>query len=187
MQIIVAGKNIDVSEALRARVTEKVGRLEHHFEHVHKAQVVLRVEPYPGRNQVVEVTVFADGVVLRGEEASEDMYASIDRVVDKLDRQISKFRDRFIKRDRLLASRRKRQAVVAAEEALRENPGEIETAPVQISRRKRFEMKPMTPEDAAVQMELLGHAFYMFRKSETLEVNVVYRRADGGYGLIEPG
>ena len=187
MQIIVAGKNIDVSEALRARVIEKVGRLAHHFEQVHKAQVVLRVEPYPGRNQVVEVTVFADGVVLRGEEASEDMYASIDRVVDKLDKQITKFRDRFIKRDRLVAGRRKRRALVAAEEALREAPDEIETAPVEIHRRKRFEMKPMTPEDASVQMELLGHAFYMFRNSETLEVNVVYRRADGGYGLIEPG
>ncbi|TMI81297.1 MAG: ribosome-associated translation inhibitor RaiA [Bacillati bacterium ANGP1] len=186
MQIIVAGRNIEISEALRARVTEKVGRLAHHFEQVHKAQVVLRVEPHPGRNQIVEVTVWADGVVLRGEEASADMYASIDHVVDKLDKQISKFRDRVIKRRRLIAGRRKHQAAVAAETALREGPGETETAPVQIYRRKRFEMKPMTPEEAAVQMELLGHTFYMFRNSETLEVSVVYRRADGRYGLIEP-
>jgi len=197
MQIIVAGRNVEISEALRARVTEKVGRLAHHFEQVHKAQVVLRVEPHPGRNQIVEVTVWADGVVLRGEEASADMYASIDHVVDKLDKQISKFRDRVIKRRRLIAGRRKHQAVVAAETALREGPGETETAPpegpgetetapVQIYRRKRFEMKPMTPEEAAVQMELLGHTFYMFRNSETLEVSVVYRRADGRYGLIEP-
>lgn len=186
MQIIVAGRNVEVSGALRARVTEKVGRLAHHFEQVQRAQVWLRVESYPGRNQVVEVTVWGDGVVLRGEEASPDMYASIDRVVDKLDKQISKFRGRVIKRRRLLAGRRKQRAVVAAEAALRESPGEGETASVAIYRRKRFEMKPMTPEDAAVQMELLGHAFYMFRNSETLEVNVVYRRADGRYGLIEP-
>jgi len=186
MQIIVAGRNIEVSEALRTRVTEKVGRLAHHFEQVQRAQVWLRVEPHPGRNQVVEVTVWGDGVVLRGEEASPDMYASIDRVVDKLDQQISKFRSRVIKRRRLLAGRRKHQAVVAAEAALHRSPVEAAPSPVAIYRRKRFEMKPMTPEDAAVQMELLGHAFYMFRNSETLEVNVVYRRADGRYGLIEP-
>src|SRR5207244_7844197 len=94
MQIIVAGRNIEISEALRARVTEKVGRLAHHFEQVHKAQVVLRVEPHPGRNQIVEVTVWADGVVLRGEEARADMYASIDHVVDKLDKQDNKVLDR---------------------------------------------------------------------------------------------
>lgn len=185
MNIIVAGRNTEVSEALRTRVTEKVERLAHHFDHVHKAQVVLRVEPHPGRNQVVEITVWGDGPVLRGEEASGDMYASIDMVVDKLDKQISKFRSRFIKRPRILAGRRKQQEA-ARVAALREQAGNADEAPVQIIRRKRFEMKPMTPEDAAIQMELLGHAFFMFRNSETLEVNVVYRRADGTYGLIEP-
>lgn len=186
MNIIVAGRNIEVSEALRARVTEKVGRLAHHFENVQRAQAWLRVEPYPGRNQVVEITVWGDSLVLRGQEASADMYASIDLVVDKLDKQISKFRSRVIKRRRTLAGRRKQQEAAAAETALREYTGNTAAAPVEIYRRKRFEMKPMTPEDAAIQMELLGHAFYMFRNSETLEVNVVYRRSDGRYGLIEP-
>lgn len=191
MNIIVAGRNVDVSEALRARVTDKVGRLAHHFEHVQKAQAWLRVEPHPGRNQVVEITVWGDGLVLRGEEATQDMYASIDLVVDKLDKQISKFRSRVIKRRRTLAGRRKQQEAAAAEAALREHPpapmaAEAQGAAVEIYRRKRFGMKPMTPEDAALQMELLGHAFFMFRNSETLEVNVVYRRADGRYGLIEP-
>jgi putative sigma-54 modulation protein len=186
MNIIVAGRNIDVSEALRARVTEKVGRLVHHFEQVQKAQAMLRVEPHPGRNQVVEITVWGDGLVLRGEEASQDMYAAIDLVVDKLDKQISKFRSKVIKRPRTLAGRRKQQEAAAAEAALRKPPQEEEAGPVQISRRKRFEMKPMTPEEAAIQMELLGHTFFMFRNSETLEVNVVYRRAQGSYGLIEP-
>lgn len=193
MNIIVAGRNVEVSEALRARVTAKVERLVHHFAQVQKVQALLRVEPHPGPNQVAEVTVWGDGVVLRGEEASPDMYASIDLVVDKLDTQISRFRSKAIKRRRVLAGRRKQQAAAAAEAALREGPEPGETlavdadaAPIQIYRRKRFEMKPMTPEDAAVQMELLGHAFYMFRNSDTLEVNVVYRRADGRYGLIEP-
>src|SRR5215471_19291625 len=183
MNIIVAGRNIEVSPALRARVEEKVGRLAHHFEQVQKVQAWLRVEPHAGRNQVVEITLWGDGLVLRGEEASPDMYASIDVVVDKIDKQISKFRSRVIKRRRTLAGRRKQQEVAAAQAALRaatdaaEGPGE--SAAVQITRRKRFEMKPMTPEDAALQMELLGHAFYMFRNSETNEMNVVYRRADG--------
>ena len=186
MNIIVAGRNIEVSPALRDRVVEKVGRLAHHFEHVQKAQAWLRVEPHAGRNQVVEVTLWGDGLVLRGEEASHDMYASIDVVVDKLDKQISKFRSRVIKHRRTLAGRRKQREAAAAQAALRELSADAEAAPVQITRRKRFEMKPMTPEDAAMQMELLGHAFYMFRNSETNEMNVVYRRADGQYGLIEP-
>ena len=186
MNIIVAGRNVVVSPALRARVVEKVGRLAHHFEQVQKVQAWLRVEPHAGRNQVVEITLWGDGLVLRGEEASPDMYASIDVVVDKLDKQISKYRSRVIKRRRTLAGRRKQREVAAAEAALRERPEDTGVTSVQIMRRKRFEMKPMTPEDAAVQMELLGHAFYMFRNSETLEMNVVYRRADGRYGLIEP-
>ena len=193
MNIIVVGRNVEVSEALRARVTEKVERLAHHFEQVQKVQALLRVEPHPGRNRIVEVTLWGDGVVLRGEEAGQDMYASIDRVVNKLDKQISKFRSRVIKRRRVMAGRRKHQAAAAADAALRagllsEQPrdGESGRAPVQIHRRKRFEMKPTPPDEAAVQMELLGHAFFMFRNSETLEINVVYRRADGRYGLIEP-
>ena len=193
MNIIVAGRHIDVTEALRARVIEKVGRLSRYFDQVHKAQVWLRVEPYAGNNQVVEVTLWADGVVLRGEEASADMYASIDLVVEKLEKQISKFRGKLIERKRTLASRRKQQEVAAADAALRraatveEMPAEeIPASPVRIARRKRFELKPMTAEDAAVQMELLGHAFFVFRNADTLEINVVYRRADGSYGLIEP-
>ena len=192
MNIIVAGRNIEISDALRTRVTEKVGRLANHFDQVQKAQAWLRVEPHPGRNQVAEVTLWGDGVVLRGEEASEDMYAAIDLVADKLDKQIRKFRGKLIKRRRTLAGRRKQQAAAAAEAALRQGPVEEGSSLeepstlIRISRRKRFEMKPMTPEDAALQMELLGHDFYMFRNAETLEMNVVYRRADGQCGLIEP-
>jgi putative sigma-54 modulation protein len=191
MHIIVAGRHIDVTDALRARVTEKVGRLSRYFEQVHRAQAWLRVEPHPGRNQVVEVTVWADGIVIRGEEASEDMYAAIDLVADKLERQVTKFRSKVIDHRRTLASRHKQaehavSARQAAEEAAPAGSAGAEAPAVQIRRRKRFELKPMTPEDAAVQMELLGHSFFMFRNSDTLSINVVYRRGDGTYGLIEP-
>jgi putative sigma-54 modulation protein len=193
VNIIVAGRHIEVTDALRARATAKAGRLARHFEQVQKAQVLLQVEPYPGRNQVAEVTVWADGVVLRGEEAGEDMYAAIDLAVAKIERQIGKFRSKVIDRRRTLASRRKQREAVAAhgelapaEAALGGGPVADDAGAVQILRRKRFELKPMMPEDAVVQMELLGHAFFMFRNAETLDVNVVYRRADGTYGLIEP-
>lgn len=196
MNIIVAGRHIEVTDALRTRVTEKVGRLTRYFEQVQKAQAWLRVEPHPGRNQVAEVTLWADGVVLRGEEASEDMYASIDLVADKLEKQIDKFRSKVIDRRRTLAGRWKQQAQAEAlirldagtaeETGSPDGPGPDEGIGVTIRRRKRFELKPMTPEDAAVQMELLGHTFFMFRNSDTLDVNVVYRRDDGTYGLIEP-
>lgn len=196
MNIIVAGRHIEVTDALRTRVTEKVGRLTRYFEQVQKAQAWLRVEPHPGRNQVAEVTLWADGVVLRGEEASEDMYASIDLVADKLEKQIDKFRSKVIDRRRTLAGRWKQRAQAASGGRLDAGAAEKTGSPdgsapdegigVTIRRRKRFELKPMTPEDAAVQMELLGHTFFMFRNSDTLDVNVVYRRDDGTYGLIEP-
>ncbi len=189
MHIIVAGRHIDITDALRTRVMEKVGRLSRYFAQVHRAQAWLRVEPHPGRNQVVEVTVWADGIVLRGEEAGEDMYAAIDLVAGKLERQISKFRGKVIHHRRTLASRQKQAAHAAnrrAGEAAFASAAGAEAPAVQIRRRKRFELKPTTPEDAAVQMELLGHSFFMFRNSDTLNVNVVYRRDDGSYGLIEP-
>ncbi len=186
MNIIVAGRHIEVTDALRMRVVEKVGRLARFFDQVQKAQAWLRVEAHPGRNQVAEVTLWADGVVLRGEEASEDMYASIDLAAARLEKQITRFRSKVIGRRRILAGRRKQEA--AAEPGALDEPAAPEgsAGAVSIQRRKRFELKPMTPEDAAIQMELLGHTFFVFRNSETLGVNVVYRRGDGSYGLIEP-
>lgn len=184
LHVIVQGKHIAVTPALREYAEEKLGRLARYFDHVQEAQVVLSVERRRGdvgRAQVVEVTVRGDGVVLRGEEASADMYASIDLVVEKLKKQIARYRSRFIDRRRLAESRRKTAALLRADRALRAGPREP-----QIVRTKRFAMKPMTAEDAALQMELLGHDFFVFRNASSLEVNVVYKRADGNYGVIEP-
>jgi len=184
LHVIVQGKHIAVTPALREYAEEKLGRITRYFDHVQEAQVVLSVERRRGnvgRAQVVEVTVRGDGVLLRGEEASPDMYASVDLVVEKLKKQIERYRSKFIDRRRLAESRKKTQALVRADRALRAGPREL-----QIVRVKRFAMKPMTPEDAALQMELLGHDFFAFRNASSLEVNVVYKRADGNYGVIEP-
>ncbi len=183
LHVIVQGKHIDVTPALRTYAETKVGKLTRYFDHVQDAQVVLGVERHKdlGKAQVVEVTLRGDGLVLRGEDASSDMYASIDLVVGKLKKQIEKYRSKFILKRRIDASRRKASLISAAEAAQRASPREL-----RIVRTKRFAMKPMTSEDAILQMELLGHDFFVFRSASTMEVNVVYRRKGGQYGVIEP-
>jgi len=183
LHIIVQGKHIDLTPALRSYAEAKVGKIARYFDHVQDAQVVLSVERRNrmGKAQVVEVTVRGDGILLRGEEASPDMYASIDLVVGKLKKQIEKYRSKLILKRRLDEARRKARLLTSAEAALRAGPRES-----RIVRTKRFAMKPMTPEDAALQMELLGHTFFVFRNASTMEVNVVYKRKDGQYGVIEP-
>jgi putative sigma-54 modulation protein len=183
LHVIVQGKHMDVTPALRTYAETKVGKLTRYFDHVQDAQVVLSVERHKdlGKAQVVEVTLRGDGIVLRGEDASSDMYASIDLVVGKLKKQIEKYRSKFILKRRIDASRRKASLISAAEAAQRATPPEL-----RIVRTKRFAMKPMTSEDAVLQMELLGHDFFVFRNASTMEVNVVYRRKGGQYGVIEP-
>ena len=183
LHVIVQGKHIAVTPALREYAEEKLGRITRYFDHVQEAQVVLSVERRGnlGKAQVVEVSVRGDGVVLRGEEASPDMYAAIDLVAEKLKKQIERYRSKFIDRWRHEESRKKTEALARARRALRAGPQEP-----QIVRVKRFAMKPMTAEDAALHMELLGHSFFAFRNASTMEVNVVYRRIDGNYGVIEP-
>lgn len=183
LHVIVQGKHIAVTPALREYAEEKLGRLTRYFDHVQEAQVVLSVERRGdlGKAQVVEVSVRGDGLVLRGEEASADMYASIDLVAEKLKKQIERYRSKFIDRWRHEEGRKKTEALARARRALRAGPSEP-----QIVRVKRFAMKPMTAEDAALHMELLGHSFFAFRNASTMEVNVVYRRIAGNYGVIEP-
>lgn len=187
MAIRVQGKHIAVTDALRAYAEQKLAKLPRHFDRVRDAQVVLSVarDSTRGRAQVVEVTVWCDGLVLRAEETSEDMYTSIDRAVDKLERQIEKFRSRIIEKRRLDESRRRRRAQQSAESVLEAQGTEHPTEP-QIVRVKRFAMKPMTPDEAVLQMELLGHLFFVFRHAGTQDINVLYKRRDGDYGLIEP-
>jgi len=186
LNVIIQGRHLDVGETLKRYAERKVRKLSRHLDRLREAQVVLEVERRrsAGRTQVAEVTVWGDGLVLRGTHRSGDMLAAIDGVVEKLEKQIEKRRSRLIEKRRIDATRSKRRQVADAAAALRAGPTPL--LPPEIVRVKRFAMKPMTAEDAIIQMDRLGHAFFVYRDAQTEKVNVLYRRKNGDYGLIEP-
>lgn len=169
MIVVVRGKNIEVTNALKEHVERKLAKLERFLE-LPEVQVTLKVERDTHK---IEVTIPINGMILRGEEATEDMYASIDLVVEKLEKQIDKYKTRISKK-----VRGEDKVVPAVAEDTYEDPV--------IKRTKRFAVKPMPIEEAVMQMNMLGHSFFVFSNSDTEEVNVVYKRKDGNYGLIEP-
>jgi len=176
MQIKISSKSGKVNDDLRKYAERKLQKLDKYFNHLRLIQVTHSQE----RNwHVVEVTVHGDGILLRGEEKSSDLRSSVDTVVEKLERQLKKHKDRLVERRRRASSRA--QVVPTVEEAT-----ESEESQPQIVKTKRFAIKPMTPEEATLQMELLDHDFFVFANAQTQQVNVVYRRKDGNYGLIEP-
>jgi putative sigma-54 modulation protein len=185
MDVMVKGRNMPVTEALERYATEKVERTAKFFDEEHsvaRAEVELihernRSNPEP---EVADATLFINGTVLKAREASADMYASIDRMSDKLERQVRRYRGRQLDR---WHGQRQRHEKAEAGPVFVEDEEEIEA---RIVRTKQFQMKPMNPEEAALQMDLLGHAFFVFTNADTGEINVVYRRRDGNYGLIEP-
>ena len=185
MDVMVKGRNMPVTEALERYATEKVERTAKFFDEEHsvaRAEVELihernRSNPEP---EVADATLFINGTVLKAREASADMYASIDRMSDKLERQVRRYRGRQLDR---WHGQRQRHEMADAGPVFVEDEEEIEA---RIVRTKQFQMKPMNPEEAALQMDLLGHAFFVFTNADTGEINVVYRRRDGNYGLIEP-
>lgn len=183
MLISISGKQIEITDAIRRYAEEKLSKLERYFDHIHSVEVTASLV----RNwHVVEITVHADGVLVRGEEKSPDMYTSIDQVVEKLERQLKKHKDKLIQRQREPSSRRSAAAARPLETELSAAELEEEGGLGRLVHTKRFAVKPMSPEEACRQMESLGHDFYVFANSETEQVNVVYRRKDGDYGLIEP-
>jgi putative sigma-54 modulation protein len=173
MSINVRGKNLDITPALKEYVEKRVKKVTKYFERTGDISVVLRVEK--GRHQV-EVTVPVDGILLRGEESTADMYASIDQVMDKIEKQIEKHKTKLEKRFRGNGFR----ADVASSVAVPDVEEGI------LVRSKRFAVKPMDSEEAILQMNLLNHDFFMFLNIESGQVNLVYRRKDGQYGLLEP-
>jgi len=188
MLVTVKGKNVEVTDALKRYAEKKIQKLEKYFREIKEAQVTQSIQ----RNwHIVEVQLEGDGVLLRGEERSSDMYASIDQVVEKLERRVQRFKGKLYGKttERGPKEREAQRAHAAAEaagvESIEETPAEEETMP-QVVRTKRFPLKPMSPEEAANQMELLHHDFFVFLNQDTEAVNVVYRRKDGNYGLIEP-
>lgn len=172
MRVTVIGKNIDVTPALRETVERKISKLDRYFEPNVSARATLTVQK---NSQIFEVTIPFNGVILRCEESTDDMYKSIDLVQAKLERQIRKQRTKLQRRSNE-SLRFSSFDEVALEE---EDQGEI----VKV---KRFNIKPMSTEEAILQMELVEHNFFVFKDSDTNNVNVLYKRKDGDYGLLEP-
>ena len=173
MKYVIVGKNMEVTSSLEAAVKEKLGKLDKFFAEDTTAHVTLSINR---DRHNIEVTIPVKGNVIRCEQVSNDMYTSIDQVEEVIERQLKKYKNKIIDKEQAAESFRK-------EYVEREYQDEDE---IQIVRTKQFDMKPMYPEDACVQMELLGHAFYVFRNAETEQINVVYKRKGGAYGLIEP-
>ena len=173
MKFIISGKNIDVTDSLRTAVEDKLSKLEKYFTSETEVHVTLGVEK---DRQKIEVTIPVKGNIIRSEQVSNDMYVSIDLVEEIIERQLKKYKNKII--DKQQAAGNFKQEFIEKDY--------VDDEEIQIVRSKRFDIKPMYPEDACIQMELLGHNFFVFRNAETDEVNVVYKRKDGMYGLIEP-
>ena len=173
MKFIISGKNIEVTEGLRKAINEKLGKLERYFTPETEIHVTLSVEK---ERQKIEVTIPVKGNIIRSEQVSSDMYVSIDLVEEVIERQLRKYKTKIVNKQQVTGNFQK----TFVEDDF------IEDEDVKIIRTKRFGIKPMYPEDACVQMELLGHNFFVFRNAETDEVNVVYKRKGNTYGLIEP-
>ncbi|MFZ5354308.1 MAG: ribosome hibernation-promoting factor, HPF/YfiA family [Bacillota bacterium] len=176
MRITVSGKNMNVTEALKDRVSKKLSKFERYFGPNTEAHATLSVEK---NRHIIEVTIPFNGVILRGEEATEDMYTSIDNVIEKLERQMRRQKTKLERRHKDTGNIRFENWAPPLED-------DYDDGEAKIVRTKRFAMKPMPIEEAAMQMELLGHNFFVFSNAETEEVNVIYKRKDGNYGLIEP-
>jgi putative sigma-54 modulation protein len=181
VRLQVKGKNVDVNESLYRYAEEKLGKLDRHLNDATRCELELAVERNPSISdrQVAEATIWTKGPILRARESSEDMRASIDLLVEKLERQVKRYREKR-QRKQIARGASHHQPIEAADPVV---PGERE--PV-IVKTKQFAVKPMTPEEAVLQLELIGHDFFVFRNVESDEVNVVYRRRDANYGLIEP-
>ena len=174
MKFIIIGKNIDVTPGLKDAVENKLGKLQRYFTPVTEIHVTLSVQK---EHQKIEVTIPVKGNIIRSEQESDDMYVSIDLVEEVIERQLRKYKNKLVA---------KNQEGNNFSKTLFETEESIEDDEVKIVRTKRFGIKPMYPEDACVQMELLGHNFFVFFNAENEEVNVVYKRKDGSFGLIEP-
>jgi putative sigma-54 modulation protein len=185
VNLTVKGRNLVLTDAISAYAEEKIGKLGKYLANGARCEIELWTEKNPSiaDNQVVEATIFTKGPVIRAKEASPDMHASIDLVFDKLERQVKKYRGKVVSR-----SQQGRKEALASEGFMLPDEAEeveAESSAPRIVKTKQFPVKPMAPEEATLQLELVGHDFYVFINAETNETAVVYRRRDGNYGLIE--
>ena len=187
----IRGENIEVTDSIRDYVEKKIGNLERYFDQTRTSEVHVNLSVH-NDGQRIEVTIPMTDLVLRAEEAHNDLYAAIDLVVDKLERQIRKYKTKVNRKFRQKGAAKyvfaemEREANANGGLLLDEDEAEEEDSEVDIVRVKRFNLKPMDSEEAALQMDMLGHNFYVFESADTGETNVVYKRKDGRYGLIEP-
>lgn len=170
----VRGKNIEITPALKEYVEKRIGKVTRYFDTVGEITVILTVEK---SRHIVEVTVPLNGMLLRGEESTTDMYASIDLVIDKLEKQIEKYKTKL--------ARKLRSGILKPDAASVSTPA-LDSDDFPLVKTKRFAVKPMDVQEAIMQMNLINHDFFVFTNADTEDVNVVYRRRDGAYGLIEP-
>jgi putative sigma-54 modulation protein len=180
MQLTITGKNLEITDSLRKYVEKKIGRLDRYLPNIQDARVELEVENTRAAkdSQIAQVTLRTKQGLMRAEEASADMFASIDAVFDKMQRQVDRFKGKRWSKRAGGETAAQAPAMPAEEEAAEERP--------KISRVKRFAMTPMDEEEAIQQMELLGHDFYVFFNVNQGQINVIYRRRTGEYGLIQP-
>ncbi|GCD08569.1 ribosome hibernation-promoting factor, HPF/YfiA family [Clostridium tagluense] len=176
MKVRIIGKNIEITEALKNIMEKKISRFDKYFNPDVEAQITLGVHK---NRHTIEVTIPFNEVVLRAEEENEDMYTSLDLVVDKLEGQIRKHKTKLEKRNRGTSLKFKGIPLYSSSQ-------EEEDMDPKIVKTKKFAFKPMSAEEAVLQMELVGHSFFVYMSDETSEVHVVYKRKDGNYGLIEP-
>ncbi|MEM8502558.1 MAG: ribosome-associated translation inhibitor RaiA [Cyanobacteria bacterium P01_D01_bin.1] len=196
MKLVIQGKNIEITDAIRAHVQQKIEKATTHFKTlINKIDVCLSVENNPriAPKQTAEVTIFLNHVVVRAEEGSESLYASIDMVTDKLTRQLRKYKEKRREQNHASVRPIDVDAIINASDIATETNADISEVlshepklPAAVVRSKYFAMPPMTVQAALENLELVGHDFYMFRNVETGEINVVYERNHKGYGLLQP-
>lgn len=172
MQISFSGRHIDITDALKQYATSKLSKLSKFYKGPISIEVVMEVEH---ERQIVEITAHAKGTILRVEESSNDMYASIDSAVDKMESRVKKYKDKA--RNKHRSTERGISSQI---------PHENEEPEYKVVKEKEFMVKPITVDEAVMQMEMLGHSFFVFRNSRTDKINVLYKRKDGNYGLIKP-
>ncbi|MGB7085016.1 MAG: ribosome-associated translation inhibitor RaiA [Phormidesmis sp.] len=196
MKLVVQGKNIEITDAIRAHVYQKIEKATAHFQPlINKVDINLSVENNPriAPKQSTEVTLFLNNAVVRAEESSENLYASIDIVTDKITRQLRKYKEKRRHQDHTSVRPTDLETALNAPDINPESSPDISEVlshepalPAEVVRTKYFAMPPMTVQEALENLELVGHDFYMFRNIETGEINVIYERNHNGYGLLQP-
>lgn len=179
MNYNIRGENIEVTPAIREYVEKKIAKLDRYFTESPNANVNVNLKVYQDKKSKVEITIPMKDLVLRAEEIHEDMYAAIDLITDKLERQIRKHKTKVNRKFREKESLKDYAPIFTEVESVEEDDD------LEVVRTKSFDLKPMDSEEAILQMNMLGHSFYVFTNAETNQTNVVYKRNDGRYGLIE--